>query len=408
MSAYTGYLIRRERLAQNLSQEGLCRGICAVSYLSKIESGSAQPGAEIIDRLFAALGIEFVRDEALIVQAQRALAQFFFHMDAGEPFAAQKAFFAQHGEALARSEFALQLSLYELVSQAHDCPREKTEERLAHMAPFMDSLSPREQQWVLLVRAEFEKRQEDEGAALEQASRLGAYSLITYKQAAFAYQRGWYSWCMELGERAYTQAAEEGSAATMIWSAYLLGSCACNRQDMALAERYYDRVLALCRGYRTDMSDYIRYNLGSTYLEMGEDAQALEALEQTREIADDAFHNAMLHQKLAILCARRGSRVQGNAHLERAKAHFAHADWSKDRSGMMLVEKMLRFAQLLLEGCPMDNPAFEQVTRALYDGVTERFSFGFKRFYGTYLIEILRRQRRYKEALTVREEMDTR
>ena len=34
-----GALIRRARLEKNWSQEGLCHGLCAVSYLSKIEQG---------------------------------------------------------------------------------------------------------------------------------------------------------------------------------------------------------------------------------------------------------------------------------------------------------------------------------------------------------------------------------
>ena len=42
---YYGTLICRERLRRNWSQEGLCRGICAVSYLSKIEKGRAEPGS---------------------------------------------------------------------------------------------------------------------------------------------------------------------------------------------------------------------------------------------------------------------------------------------------------------------------------------------------------------------------
>ena len=32
----SGLLIRRERLRRDWSQEGVCRGICAVSYLSKV------------------------------------------------------------------------------------------------------------------------------------------------------------------------------------------------------------------------------------------------------------------------------------------------------------------------------------------------------------------------------------
>ena len=38
-STITGFLIRYHRLKQNISQEGLCKGICVVSYLSKIEQG---------------------------------------------------------------------------------------------------------------------------------------------------------------------------------------------------------------------------------------------------------------------------------------------------------------------------------------------------------------------------------
>ena len=38
---YAGFLIRQKRLEKGWSQEGLCRGVCAVSYLSKIEQGKA-------------------------------------------------------------------------------------------------------------------------------------------------------------------------------------------------------------------------------------------------------------------------------------------------------------------------------------------------------------------------------
>ena len=43
-----GLLIRRERLAHAWSQEGLCRGICGTSYLSKIEQGKAAASEEIL------------------------------------------------------------------------------------------------------------------------------------------------------------------------------------------------------------------------------------------------------------------------------------------------------------------------------------------------------------------------
>ncbi len=406
MSAYTGYLIRRERLAQNLSQEGLCKGICAASYLSKIESGSAEPGEEIIDRLFAALGIEFVRDAKLLGEAQQTLNRFFFLMDADEPCDTEKAFFEANRERLARSEFALRLSVFDFVAGAQLYNREETLSRLARIEPFMESLALREMQWVLLVKAEYMETPQEEWAVLERAARLGPYSLVSYKQAKLAFQQGWYSRCVELGERAYAQAAEEGSAATMISSTFLLGSCMCNRCDMALAKRYYDRVRALTRGHRINMDDYIAYNLGSTYLELGEDEQALSLLEAARETKNDAAHNILLNQKLSILYQRLGKREKGLAHLSRAKECFSHVQWDAAWDATRLMQQMIRFAELTFDEAAMEQPEFECVTRLLYDEAGARFGFGFKRFYGRYLLELYKSQRRYKDALRVREEME--
>lgn len=48
---YAGFLIRRKRLARNWSQEGLCRGICTVSHLSKIEQGKTRASREVLELL---------------------------------------------------------------------------------------------------------------------------------------------------------------------------------------------------------------------------------------------------------------------------------------------------------------------------------------------------------------------
>ena len=47
-----GMRIRRERIKRNWSQSGLCYGICAVSYLSKIEQGKMEVSEEILKLLW--------------------------------------------------------------------------------------------------------------------------------------------------------------------------------------------------------------------------------------------------------------------------------------------------------------------------------------------------------------------
>ena len=68
---YSGFAIRKERLEKNWSQEGLCRGICAVSYLSKIEQGKTEASGEIITALFERLGIEWISDKEVLLQGEK-------------------------------------------------------------------------------------------------------------------------------------------------------------------------------------------------------------------------------------------------------------------------------------------------------------------------------------------------
>ena len=55
---YQGYLIYRNRIQLNWSQAGLCKGICTVSYLSKIETGKAVPSEEILQLLMDRLDLK--------------------------------------------------------------------------------------------------------------------------------------------------------------------------------------------------------------------------------------------------------------------------------------------------------------------------------------------------------------
>ena len=54
---HIGKIICARRIEKNWNQEELSRGICAVSYLSKIEKGKAEPSEEIVKQLLERLGI---------------------------------------------------------------------------------------------------------------------------------------------------------------------------------------------------------------------------------------------------------------------------------------------------------------------------------------------------------------
>ena len=75
-----GMLIRKYRLEQNMSQEALCQGICAVSYLSKIEKGSVLGSNEIISGLFDVLGISIPDNSEVLEPYEEKIKDYFRYL----------------------------------------------------------------------------------------------------------------------------------------------------------------------------------------------------------------------------------------------------------------------------------------------------------------------------------------
>lgn len=74
-----GALLRIERLRQNKGQKEICFGICVPSYLSKIEHGTVCPDNVILTQLFEKLGIVYQCEEAILIELQRKIEQYFYH-----------------------------------------------------------------------------------------------------------------------------------------------------------------------------------------------------------------------------------------------------------------------------------------------------------------------------------------
>ena len=55
---YAALLLKTRRKQKGWSQESVCKGICAVSYYSKIESGNVIPARSILKDLADALEME--------------------------------------------------------------------------------------------------------------------------------------------------------------------------------------------------------------------------------------------------------------------------------------------------------------------------------------------------------------
>lgn len=395
-----GVLIRQLRLERNYSQEGLAKGICAASYLSKIEQGQADPSPEILEGLFAALGVTYCRNEALLKQAQLQLDAYFEARDQDEREKAAIQWLDEHLQILTYSELGLWMEIYR-VCRALEIPDPAAARTyLQPLKQLEMQMSSQQLYRYYLCAAEAAEDWMEALALVKKAARQNQCAHVYWALSYLQFYLGQYSQCVDTAEKAYSMGAEEGDLYAMIWSSFLLGSCYTER-DLDLAKKYYRRTIRLSGNSQSRMKQFVAYNLGASYLEWGKQEQALYWLEQTGDVPNETAHNLLRRQKLAILYAGLDRRTEAIRLLEEAEQMLGEFRSKADRKDDGY-EEMIRFARLLAEG-RRTEPEFEQAARSLYE--RQNLGFGFRRFYGLYLVELYRSQRKYKEALRIMDEI---
>ena len=373
MDAFVGTLIRRERLRKNLSQEGLCKGICVVSYLSKIEQGKAEAGEDILLPLLRRLGIEYETDRDFLREAGNTVERLYGELFSGK-MSSPEELLAQK-ERYANSPFMLDAMLL------LDTWQNSLSPELAEFVPCMD----RRQYSLYLLLLLRVKGEDTSGELL----RLAPTDYFYYAVGRNRYYQGCYLEAIELLSRAYDLAAREGNIRLMCETRLFLGNCYSDtRQTELMAESYrVAKKIALALG-ETDIISTIDYNLGSTYLELGETERAY-ALLQTVSRRD-----ALYYHKLAIALEKLGRREEALEAVARGREALRQdSDQPEAEEKMLaLVEYRLRHPDYLRD---------EEYAREM----SECFAFlrqtmpqGFTRFHLPYMLELLEAERRYKDA----------
>ena len=289
---YHGLLIRRERLRRNWSQEGLCQGICAVSYLSKIEQGKAAPSEEVLGLLLQRLELSVDPDtqrhmQLLAVEGYEALFS-------GETERLE-ALLAGLPTPLPPCSAALELQLLKALRSPVPAPLD---------ADWESCLPPR----ALAMQRLLQGRWED-------ALRLSPCAYIYFCAGAAAYERGGNDpKTLELLQTAYDLAAREGAAQLMLDARVLMGNCYCNRRDMEGMNAHYAVARRLARALgETALIASLDYNTAAVQLERGE---AEAAYSYFSNLTDP---DAMSLHKLAISCEKLGRKQEAFSALEQAK-----------------------------------------------------------------------------------------
>lgn len=393
-----GFWIRQNRLKQNLSQEGLCKGICVVSYLSKIEQGLVRPSPEIVEQLFRALGIRYRQDEAFLKRGRRMLEGYFdafFFQEDGEQAVSQ---LLSEGKELEESELHLEYHLFLLFWAISKTDSAAALEQAAYLEPFLDYMEPVQQFRFYLGKGMALEDHRKSLVVLHKAEHLDSCPMLAFAICSRYFAAGEYAKAIHYGEQAYRQASEEGNLFILIESSLLIATSHSNQNELSSMLIYYKRALNLSRKTRFPIQGIVYYNIGASYVANRQYQTGIPYLQRAGETVTTPEERLLCLHKLCIAYGETGEKQKAEKALQEAQALLREYPSPPHA-------RLLRLAGLRLEDGFLDHPEYAALLQEIYSSIEKDLAYGFKQFHAPFLIELYTHQRKYKEALAVSQEI---
>lgn len=357
-----GFRLRQERMRRDWSQEGLCRGICAVSWLSKLEQGKADASPEVLSMLLERLELPPYDDDPALGAAIEAQYERVFSDE-------------RDWEAFTPLLGRLQSSPWVADALVLDALRRRDASDLD--PAWVGCFDARQRAMYLLLKGK------DMAAA-----ELLPNAFFRMQVGIDAYERGAYYDALPALEQAYRSAAEEGRPRLMLQVKLFSGNCYCNLLKFEQMERHYAvaRRLAQALGAARDLAA-LEYNEASSWVECGDYARAekfFAAFEQP---------GVMELHKLAICREKLGDPAGALAALDRA------AGMQSDYPPTELSERMLALVRLRVEHPDyLRSEAYGSLLLESFARFRKELPSGYALFHRPWVLEWLLAHRQYKEA----------
>lgn len=368
-----GFIIRRERMRRDWSQDGLCRGICAASYLSKIEQGRVTASEDILRLLYERLSLPWYGGESAMSGLSERLDELYELAYSGEFKALNAAVTALREEKpeLLLSSAAADISVLSEIAAWRGESADIDEAMEQYLAP----------RGLALLRL-----MQDRDA---EAAAICPSALCSYWAGVAQYESGRsYTAAVENLQRAYSLAAGEGRARLMMLSRAYIGNCYCNQLDVENMEAHYTVAERLATAlHDAGMLASIRYNRAATALETGDYESAYRYFSALEEPTAMALH------KLAICCEKLGRRDEAFSALNRAAA----VEDTHMPAG--LAEEMLSLVRRRLENPDYLRDAdYGAALLDCFERCRRELPIGYAGFHLPWLLEWYTANRQYKLA----------
>lgn len=369
----TGFIIRRERMRRDWSQDGLCRGICAASYLSKIEQGRVEASEDILRLLYERLELPWYGGESALPALSERIDELYELAYSGEFEVLREKIsaLAPENAALLQSPAAPDISVLSEIAAWRGESADIDEAMEQYLAP----------RGLALLRL-----MQDRDA---EAAVICPSALCSYWAGVAQYESGRsYTAAVENLQRAYSLAAGEGRARLMMLSRAYIGNCYCNQLDVENMEAHYTVAERLATAlHDAGMLASIRYNRAATALETGDYESAYRYFSALEEPTAMALH------KLAICCEKLGRRDEAFSALNRAAA----VEDTHMPAG--LAEEMLSLVRRRLENPDYLRDAdYGAALLDCFERCRRELPIGYAGFHLPWLLEWYTANRQYKLA----------
>lgn len=393
MNQMVGYLIRFNRVKKKMSQEKLCKGICAISYLSKIEAGIAEPNEAIIEKLFNNLGITYVNDQELINEYKDLFDRYFdayFHQEKSAEIEER---IYKNKDRIQASPLAIEYQLF-CVYQASD-ERPVAAKLLKGMDGFKDYFNDETSFLYYMAKGRLADSYDQRVRAYIRARQIKDSSLCYEALMYEAYNRGEYLEALRYCTAGYARAMEEGFLLVARQLSFLEGMCYGKLGDLEAMLMAYNRTRELFRG-DDKISANIDYNIAMAYMAKAHYDDAIPYLLSALKKEQEELALFFINHRLAMAYKAMDEEKIGEVYLSMAET-FAKKLGS-------VYSEMVKLAKLYYKDKGEGSDEYGAILLKLYD-MEDEMGQDFVAFYRPYVIDYLKSKRKYKEAMRLIEEM---
>lgn len=289
-----GVFIKKERLSQNMSQEALAEGICSNTYLSKIESGFSNVNEEIISLLIDALGYTYKQegiDDYLKINESIWRSLLLFELEPND-----------YGDDLKKQLQSLEYSPVSLDVYLMKCLvgvllEETLDDFMLELDLNLLSHEQRYRYYCILSYYDYSTNGKS-GLVIDYHDE---YGFISYYKTSLLFLEGKYRQAIKMTEKVYDMYAHQGNIMGMINISFLESSSYSNLNDLNRQIEISKRIETLNHYVKKDdVTFFINYNLGSSFLVQNEYEKAHYHLHQCLNFADE-FDMEHVYEKLILL-----------------------------------------------------------------------------------------------------------